>query len=127
MRLLCTAWQIPPTGIVGAKMRGRDVIAGLGALASHEAVAATMPWRSPDLPEGTRAEAHLVQVPGKRALNQLSDRPPNLETPIQAFQTAITPTDQFYVRYHLAGIPDAASLESWQLEVGDDAGRRPIG
>src|SRR6202034_2859792 len=75
---------------VGAKMRRRDIVVGLGALVSHEASAATFPWLSPDLPDGTRAEAHLVQVPGKQPLIQLSDRPWNLEAPIQAFRTAIT-------------------------------------
>src|SRR5258708_16094004 len=94
----------------GAKMRRRDVVVGLGALVSHEAGAATMPWLSPDLPDGTRAEAHLVQVAGKQPLIQLSDRPPNLETPIQAFRTAITPNNQFFVRYPLASIPDANNL-----------------
>jgi sulfite dehydrogenase len=101
-------------------------MAGFGALAGHEASAATFPWLSPDLPEGTRGEAHLVQVLGKRPLIQLSDRPPNLETPIQAFRTAITPNDQFFVRYHLAGIPDAATLEGWKLEIGGDAAERPV-
>ena len=106
-------------------MRRRDIMVGLGALVSHEAGAATLPWLSPDLPDGTRAEAHFVQVPGKQPLIQLTDRPPNLETPIQAFQTAITPTDQFFVRYHLADIPDAAALEDWKLEIGGDAAERP--
>ena len=107
-------------------MHRRDIIAGLGALASHEAAAATMPWLSPDLPDGTRAEANLVRIPGKQPLIQLSDRPPNLETPIQAFRTPITPNDQFFVRYHLAGIPDAKSLESWKLVVGGDAAERSV-
>jgi DMSO/TMAO reductase YedYZ molybdopterin-dependent catalytic subunit len=85
-----------------------------------------MPWLSPDLPDGTRAEAHLAQLPGKQPLIQLSDRPPNFETPIQAFKTAITPNDQFFVRYHLAGIPDAKQLDSWKLEVGGDAAERSV-
>ncbi len=102
------------------------MIAGLGALASQPAGAATFPWLSPDLPDGTRAEAHLVQVPGKRPLIELSARPPNLETPIQAFTTAITPTDQFFVRYHLAGIPDAKKLDGWKLAIGGDAAERSV-
>jgi sulfite dehydrogenase len=101
-------------------------VIGLGALAGHEAGAATLPWLSPDLPDGTRAEAHLAQIPGKQPLIQLSDRPPNFETPIQAFGTAITPNDQFFVRYHLANIPDAKKLENWKLEVGGDAAERSI-
>ena len=107
-------------------MRRRDVMVGLGSLAGHQASAATMPWLSPDLPDGTRAAAHLVQIAGKRPLIQLSDRPPNLETPVQAFRSAITPNDQFFVRYHLAGIPDAKLLEGWQLEVGGDAAERSV-
>jgi DMSO/TMAO reductase YedYZ molybdopterin-dependent catalytic subunit len=85
-----------------------------------------MPWLSPDLPDGTRAEAHMVQVPDKQPLIQLSDRPVNLETPIQAFRTAITPTDQFFVRYHLAGNPDAKALEGWKLDIGGDAADRSV-
>jgi DMSO/TMAO reductase YedYZ molybdopterin-dependent catalytic subunit len=83
-----------------------------------------MPWLSPDLPDGTRSEAHLAKVAGKQPLIQLSDRPPNLETPIQSFRTAITPNDQFFVRYHLAGIPDAKDLDSWSLEIDGDAAEK---
>jgi sulfite dehydrogenase len=107
-------------------MRRRDVMIGVGALVSHEANAATMPWLSPDLPDGTRAEAHLVRVPGKQPLIQLSDRPPNLETPIQAFRTAITPIDQFFVRYHLAGVPDMRALDGWKLTIEGDAAEHPV-
>lgn len=82
-------------------------MAGLGALVGHEASAATFPWLSPDLPDGTRLEGHLVRTEGKQPLIQLSDRPPNLETPIQAFRDPITPNEQFFVRYHLANVPDA--------------------
>ncbi len=107
-------------------MRRRSIFLGAGALLSREASGATMPWLSPDLPDGTRAEAHMVPAPGKRPLIQLSDRPPNLETPIQAFQTAITPNDQFFVRYHLGNVPDAAALTGWKLEIGGDAAERQI-
>jgi DMSO/TMAO reductase YedYZ molybdopterin-dependent catalytic subunit len=101
-------------------------MAGLGALASHPAGAATLPWLSPDLPDGTRAEAHLVKVANKSPLIQLSEHPPNLETPIQAFRSAITPNDQFFVRYHLAGIPEPKALEGWALELDGDAAEHPV-
>src|ERR1700727_2984341 len=99
-------------------MRRRDMIIGAGALLSHEANAATSPWLSPDLPDGTRSEAHLARLPDKQALIQLSDRPPNYETPIQSFRTAVTPNDQFFVRYHLAGVPEAHALDNLKLEIG---------
>ena len=36
----------------------------------------------------------------------LTGRPPQLETPFSVFdESAITPNDAFFVRYHLAGIP----------------------
>jgi sulfite dehydrogenase len=107
-------------------MRRRDVLVGLGTLAGHEASAATFPWLSPDLPDGTRSEAHLAQPPDKQPLIQLSARPPNLESPIQVFRGGITPNDQFFVRYHLAGIPDAKKLDGWKLEVGGDAAERTV-
>jgi hypothetical protein len=107
-------------------MLRRDVMTGMGVLASHRALAATMPWLSQDLPDGTRAEAHFAQVAGKQKLIQLSDRPPNLETPIEVFRDAITPNDAFFVRYHLAGIPDARSLDNWKLDIGGDAAERAV-
>ena len=107
-------------------MHRRDILLGATAIVGREASAASMPWLSPDLPEGTRSEAHLAQPPGKQPLIQLSDRPPNLETPIQAFRTAITPNEQFFVRYHLGNMPDAKILDNWKLEIGGDAADRPI-
>src|SRR5258708_1339817 len=112
--------------MIGWIMHRRGVLVGAGVLAGHEASAATLPWLSPDLPDGTRAEAHLVKTPGKQPLIQLSDRPPNLETPIQAFRTAITPNGQFFVRYHLADIPDAKALGGWKVGVGGDGAERSV-
>ena len=45
-------------------------------------------------------------LPGKKPLIQLADRPPNYESPLEYFRTPITPNDQFFVRYHLADIPE---------------------
>src|SRR5262245_15859918 len=50
---------------------------------------------SPMLSEGTRAEAVLDALRGKQPLIKLSYRPPNYETSIEHFQTAITPNDVF--------------------------------
>ena len=81
---------------------------------------------SPQLPDGTREEATLEALPGKQKLIRLADRPPNYEAPIEAFRTAITPNDQFFVRYHLAGIPPMADLGKWSLTVGGEAAERQI-
>jgi len=71
------------------------------------------------LPEGLRNSAMLDALPGKKPLIKLSYRPPNYETPIEYFRTAITPNDAFFVRYHLAGIPEV-DAKTWKLSVGGD-------
>jgi hypothetical protein len=48
-------------------------------------------------------------------LLQLADRPPNYETPVEAFTDTVTPNDRFFVRYHLAGVPSAADMDGWTL------------
>jgi hypothetical protein len=79
-------------------------------------------WLSPMLPAGTRAEAVLDTLPGKKPLIKLTYRPPNYESPLAYLRTAITPNDEFFVRYHLADIP--------QVDAGtpiDPAAAKTIG
>jgi DMSO/TMAO reductase YedYZ molybdopterin-dependent catalytic subunit len=71
------------------------------------------------LPEGTRAEAILDALPGKKPLIKLTYRPPNYETPIEYFRSVITPNDVFYVRYHLSDIPQV-DAKTWRLSVGGE-------
>jgi sulfite dehydrogenase len=110
-------------------MNRRECLAGMGAavLAGGSAGAVEKPrWMSPQLPDGTRDEAALEALPGKQKLIRLTDRPPNYESPIETFRTAITPDDQFFVRYHLAAIPSMTDLGKWSLTVGGDAAERQI-
>lgn len=59
----------------------------------------------------------LVRYPQKTDLILLTSRPPQLETPIQYFETAITPNDAFYVRYHIPP-PTSVDLSTWRLNIG---------
>ncbi|MGA2127766.1 MAG: molybdopterin-dependent oxidoreductase [Xanthobacteraceae bacterium] len=92
--------------------------AALGLAASRRAAAAVagMPR---GLAEGTRKEAVLDALPGKKPLIKLSWRPPNYETPIEYFRTPITPNDAFFVRYHLSSIPEVDAA-TWRLSVGGE-------
>jgi DMSO/TMAO reductase YedYZ molybdopterin-dependent catalytic subunit len=72
------------------------------------------------LPQGVREAAVLDALPGKKPLIKLSYRPPNYETPIEYFRTAITPNDAFFVRYHLSNIPEI-DAGTWKLAIGGDA------
>ncbi len=76
-------------------------------------------WLSPLLPAGTRAYAALETLPGKKPLIRLTSKPPNYELPLGYFRTAITPNDEFFVRYHLADIPEIEA-SSWKLDVGGE-------
>ena len=71
-------------------------------------------------------EATLETLPGKQKLIRLADRPPNYEAPIETFRSAVTPADQFFVRYHLDAIPPMADLGKWSLTVGGEAAERQI-
>ncbi|HZM10432.1 MAG TPA: molybdopterin-dependent oxidoreductase [Candidatus Limnocylindrales bacterium] len=64
------------------------------------------------------AARQLVRYPQKTDLILLTDRPPQLETPLRHFHNDLTPNDAFFVRWHLAGIPTTVDLRSFRLEVG---------
>src|SRR4051794_36721328 len=55
--------------------------------------------------EGVAAGPKLVRFPEKTDLILLTDRPPNLETPLRFFREDFTPNEAFYVRWHLAILP----------------------
>ena len=97
---------------------GGMVLAG-AALASLQRAAGQTLNLSPALPEGTRASAVLDALPGKKPLIKLSYRPPNYETPIEYLRSALTPNDAFFVRYHLADIPQV-DARNWKLAIGGD-------
>lgn len=60
----------------------------------------------------------LAAFPEKTDLILLTDRPPQLETPLKYFQHDITPNDAMFVRWHLSGIPATIDLETYRLTIG---------
>ena len=79
---------------------------------------------TPGTPDGLASVARLEALPGKKPLIKLSYRPPNYETPLQYFNEVLTPNDAFFVRYHLANIPEVSAAE-WRLKIAGDAVDRP--
>jgi len=59
----------------------------------------------------------MVRYPEKADLILLTSRPPQLETPMKYFETAITPNNAFFVRYHVFPIPTSVDLATWRLKV----------
>ena len=77
------------------------------------------------LPSGAIESEELYALPGKQPLIKRSFRPPNFETPVGQFSDVITPNDRFFVRWHLASIPEIDPRE-WRLSIGGDAASRPF-
>ena len=91
-----------------------------GAHFATDAFAQSGPLLSPGLPSGVADSSTLEALPGKKPLIKLSYRPPNFETPVSVFRDAITPNDSFFVRWHLADIPEI-DPSKWLLSVGGGA------
>ncbi len=76
-------------------------------------------------PAGPGAADHRASLPGKRPLIIRAGRPPNFETPVAALASSYTPNDAFFVRYHLAVIPEV-NAGTWRLQVGGGSSERSV-
>lgn len=65
------------------------------------------------------AEMHdtLINTEGKDSMLLLTDRPPNLETPLKFFLQDYTPNNVFFVRWHLAGLPSKINIDTFRLRI----------
>jgi len=102
---------------------GATALAGTGMAGKPFSAQAASPQLSPSLPDGLRSVAALEALPGKKPLIKLSYRPPNYEAPLEYFREPITPNDAFFVRYHLADIPQV-DAKTWKLAVGGDGAEK---
>lgn len=84
---------------------------------------AAMPSSSAGHGDGEAPER--VTIPGKKPLLRRSFRPPNLETPLAGLRSLYTPNDLFFVRYHLAIIPEI-DRAAWRLRVGGESTQRTL-
>jgi DMSO/TMAO reductase YedYZ molybdopterin-dependent catalytic subunit len=60
---------------------------------------------------------NLIRFPEKTEMILLTDRPPQLETPLHYFRQDLTPNEAFFVRWHLEGIPASVDLRTFRLNV----------
>jgi sulfite dehydrogenase (cytochrome) subunit A len=67
----------------------------------------------------------LEALPGKKPLIRRAWRPPNFETPLESLVPEFTRNDEFFVRYHLAVIPEI-DADTWRLQVGGGGAQRPL-
>jgi DMSO/TMAO reductase YedYZ molybdopterin-dependent catalytic subunit len=91
---------------------------GLSELARAASAAGEL---SPGVPSGVASYITMGTLPGKKPLIMLAGKPPNYEAPLEYLRTPITPNDQFFVRYHLANIPEV-DVKTYKITVGGDGG-----
>src|SRR3954471_1909850 len=72
----------------------------------------------PATPPVGLGQRRLVRFPEKTDLILLTDRPPQLETPLKYFKQDLTPNDAFFVRWHLSGIPTSVDTNTFRLSIG---------
>ena len=96
-------------------------LAGLLGVSARNVKAATLV----DLPFANGRRELVTNFPQKGAMLLLRSRPPLLETPIEVFdQGVFTPNDRFYVRWHLADIPETIDPVGFRLNIGGHVGRQ---
>jgi DMSO/TMAO reductase YedYZ molybdopterin-dependent catalytic subunit len=90
-----------------------------GAVMAQEpqAAAALETFNGPGANPHWNSVGPYLTEPQKVPLILLTDRPVQLETPRHYFREAFTPNEAFYVRWHLAGIPNRVDLNQWKLQV----------
>jgi sulfite dehydrogenase (cytochrome) subunit A len=96
--------------------RGRFLVAA-GAAAAAGALPLGALADTLELPFAN-GERPLMAFPQKRPLLVLTPRPPQLETPLAVFdQGVFTPNDAFFVRWHLASIPQQIDAAKHRIAV----------
>src|SRR6201987_1702147 len=78
-----------------------------------------------EIPDGALAEQLLHALPGKVPLIKKTYRPPNYETPVSFLNEPFTPNNAFFVRYHLADIPEVDSA-TWKVRIGGLGAERQV-
>ena len=107
------------------KATGGLVLASGGSWMASQARGADPVLGPAELPEGMLSSSILEALPGKVPLIKKTWRPPNYETPVSYFNEVFTPNNAFYVRWHLANIPEVAAA-TWRLKIGGDAVATPL-
>lgn len=65
-----------------------------------------------------------VKFPEKSAMIVHSDRPPLLEAPRSVFTKAITPNEDFFVRWHMPVIPTVKNLDTYYIHIHGEVNKR---
>jgi DMSO/TMAO reductase YedYZ molybdopterin-dependent catalytic subunit len=116
-----------PIGYPNGRRRFLGGAAALGALMVSPVPAARAENTTMlPLPGGPDTRPLTTAFPEKGEMILQRIRPPLLETPFEVFdQGVLTPNDQFFVRWHLAAVPQKVDVTTFRLAV-DGHVERPL-
>jgi DMSO/TMAO reductase YedYZ molybdopterin-dependent catalytic subunit len=100
----------------------RDVVVGSAGILL---LGGATSWAGEDAREPSAPGEALGTLSGKKPLIRRSFRPPNFETRLGDLNEDFTPNDRFFVRYHLADIPEV-DPRSWRLKVHGTSAQRSM-
>jgi len=66
----------------------------------------------------------VVKYPEKGDMYLLTDRPPQLETPLNILRQDITPNEYFFVRWHLSQIVTKIDIDTFRLYINGDVDKQ---
>ena len=113
-------------GAASAAFAGAQIFGERGALAQAPSAQRPIPdFTGPGENPYWNSVGQLAAYPQKAPLILLSDRPVLLETPRHYFVSTFTPTEAFFVRWHLQTIPNSVDLKEWRLRVEGNV-ERPL-
>jgi len=96
-------------------LRMAGLLGGAGLLAGEAASAFAAGMIELPFANGGR---RLARFPQKGSMILQRTRPPLLETPFHVYDNRVfTPNREFFVRWHLADVPDAINVDSFRLRV----------
>ncbi len=95
---------------------GRRTLLRLGAIAGAGLLLPGCFRESEDAARAAPATT-MMRFPGKTELILLTDRPPQLETPLRYYRQDFTPNEAFYVRWHLSGLPGSVDIRTFTLSI----------
>ncbi len=74
-------------------------------------------------PPPAAVKDELVRYPEKKDMYLLTDRPPQLETPLKIFKEDFTPNEYFFVRWHMSQILTKIDIDSFRLYISGAVGK----
>jgi len=95
-----------------------SLLPGCGSSNRVDAPSPPAPVGPPPVAPTATPGREMARFPEKTDLYLLTDRPPQLETPLKYFQQDLTPNDAFFVRWHLAQVPTSVDLKTFRLAIG---------